>query len=133
MARDPGRPADDMHRRMARMLHALVTHPRTGRTIGQLMAAADLDPANQSDVRKTRRDVKALRTHPDLLLPLGPCLDGYGECIATHPALGPVERARGALQFTVDGQGRTLLALDLTGRDQFVTGRGGYGSRNPLR
>ncbi len=62
MARAPGRPADEQHRRMARMLHALVTHPRTGRTIGQLMLAADLDPTDPSHVRKTRRDIKALRT-----------------------------------------------------------------------
>lgn len=61
MARSPGRPADDLHRRMARVLHALIAHPRTGQTRDQLMAAADLDPGNDSEVRKFRRDLKALR------------------------------------------------------------------------
>jgi predicted DNA-binding transcriptional regulator YafY len=46
---------------MARVLHALVTHPRTGQTRDQLMAAADLDPGDDSEVRKFRRDLKALR------------------------------------------------------------------------
>ncbi|MEZ5979212.1 MAG: hypothetical protein R3F34_13445 [Planctomycetota bacterium] len=39
------------------------------------------------------RDVRALRTHPDLLLPLGPYLDAFGERVATWPTFGMDERA----------------------------------------
>jgi hypothetical protein len=39
------------------------------------------------------REVKALRTSAELLLPLGPLLDAWGERIATWPAFGARERA----------------------------------------
>lgn len=39
------------------------------------------------------REVRCLRTSPDFLLPLGPFFDGWGARIATHPALGPTDRA----------------------------------------
>jgi hypothetical protein len=39
------------------------------------------------------REVKALRTSAQLLLPLGPLLDAWGERIATWPAFGARERA----------------------------------------
>lgn len=61
MPRPPGRPADEQHRCIARMLHALVIHPTRGCTKDELMTAAGLDPANPSDERKYRRYLKALR------------------------------------------------------------------------
>lgn len=39
------------------------------------------------------RDVRALRAHPELLLPLGPCLDAWGGAVARHPGLAPRDRA----------------------------------------
>jgi len=39
------------------------------------------------------RATKLLRAHPDLLLPLGPCLDDWGARIATWPAWSAAERA----------------------------------------
>ncbi len=39
------------------------------------------------------RATKLLRAHPDLLLPLGPCLDAFGARLATWPAWGAKERA----------------------------------------
>ena len=39
------------------------------------------------------RSVKALRTHPDLLLPIGPFLDDWGRRVAASPALGDADRA----------------------------------------
>jgi hypothetical protein len=39
------------------------------------------------------RDARCLRRHPDLLLPLGPCLDDWGARIATHTSLSLADRA----------------------------------------
>lgn len=39
------------------------------------------------------REVAALRAHADLLLPIGPFFDGWGESVATHPALKERGRA----------------------------------------
>lgn len=39
------------------------------------------------------RDVRCLRRSPDFLLPLAPFLDAWGARLATHPALGPEDRA----------------------------------------
>jgi hypothetical protein len=39
------------------------------------------------------RVTKLLRAHPDLLLPLGPCLDAFGARLATWPAWTAKERA----------------------------------------
>jgi hypothetical protein len=39
------------------------------------------------------REVRALRAHPDLLLPLGPCLDAWGAAVARHPGLAHAARA----------------------------------------
>ena len=39
------------------------------------------------------RATKLLRAHPDLLLPIGPCLDDWGARLATWPAWGAAERA----------------------------------------
>jgi len=39
------------------------------------------------------RDARCLRSSPDLLLPLGPCLDDWGARIATHPSLTLADRA----------------------------------------
>lgn len=61
MNRPRGRPADEKHRRMARMLRSLITHPRIGSTRDELIAAAGSDPSDASDVRKFRRDIKELR------------------------------------------------------------------------
>lgn len=61
MPRRVGRPADDMHRRMARLLHALTTHPVVGVDRDELMLAMGLASANPSDVRKLRRDLAALK------------------------------------------------------------------------
>lgn len=57
----PGRPADQLHRRMARLLHASTSHPDFGCSREQLMAAMGLDPGNASDVRKFWRDIGALK------------------------------------------------------------------------
>lgn len=34
------------------------------------------------------REARALRPHPELLLPLGPCLETWGRRVAEHPGLG---------------------------------------------
>jgi hypothetical protein len=39
------------------------------------------------------REVRALRAQLALLLPLGPCLDGWGAAVARHPGLRPEDRA----------------------------------------
>lgn len=61
MPRRVGRPADDMHRRLARLLRSLTDHPIVGVRRDELMAAMGLDPENASDVRKFRRDLAALK------------------------------------------------------------------------
>ena len=61
MARRPGRPADEQHRRVAAMLRSLAAADSQGRTRAQLMRVMGLDPGNKSDVRKFRRDLAGLR------------------------------------------------------------------------
>ena len=39
------------------------------------------------------RPLKCLRRAPELLLPLGPCFEAWGEAVATHPALSLDDRA----------------------------------------
>jgi hypothetical protein len=39
------------------------------------------------------RDVRALRSSPDYLLPLGPCFDDWGRTLSCHPEFSPAARA----------------------------------------
>ena len=48
------------------------------------------------------REVKLLRAHPDLLLPIGPFLDGWGARLATWPAWTVAQRAE-AIGAVVEG------------------------------
>ena len=61
MPRPPGRPADDLHRRVAALLRSLAAAAQDGRTARHLMQVMGLDPDKSSDVRKFRRDLKGLR------------------------------------------------------------------------
>jgi predicted DNA-binding transcriptional regulator YafY len=111
MTRPPGRPADALHRRMARVLHVLIQHPTLGRTSAQLMAAAGLDPENASEVRKFRRDLKALRAagwHIDTLH------RGANEYAHVLRVIDPRIRT----SFTVEQRAQLLRAAERAGLAQ---------------
>lgn len=68
------------------------------------------------------RQVKLLREHPDLLLPLGPFLDGWGARLARWPTWSPAQRAEvvaGIVEGTrkvagQEGYYRALAGFDRT-------------------
>jgi len=66
------------------------------------------------------RAVKALRAHPDLLLPISPFLDRWGGVIATHPSLTETDRLE-------------VVSALLEGCDKIPGQRGYYRALSGLR
>jgi len=88
----PGRPElAALRARFARLGHADGPCPRRSFVIAGALNKAVMALENHRFL--ALRKPRALRSSRDLLLPIGPWFDGWGETVATHPALEERDRA----------------------------------------
>jgi hypothetical protein len=70
------------------------------------------------------RATKLLRAHPDLLLPLGPCLDEWGARLATWPAWSTAQRAE-VLSAILEG------CRKVPGQESYFRALAGFDAAHP--
>jgi hypothetical protein len=70
------------------------------------------------------RATKLLRAHPDLLLPLGPCLDAFGARLATWPGWSAKERAE-VVAAVVEG------CRKVPGQESYYRALAGFDAAHP--
>jgi hypothetical protein len=81
-------PEDELHTQAAAPF-ARLAHENAGASGGAFLAAKRLYHLVEAEGHRnySLRQARCLRMHPDLLLPLGPCLEAWGERVARHRKL----------------------------------------------